>query len=142
LKEIPKIINKIIFPQDKRLTICNVALKYPSLEVSGFLIGQYLDETIWINQVLFGKRKGWRERSFSLEANLLFEKKPTGISRVISVFHAHPKGCLLPSFWDIKSMIITQIPWLIFKINGGKMISRGYIYDDGLIKKIPIRIHR
>lgn len=116
-----------------------MALKYPFREVAGFVVGEVKKNAILAKRVIFGEVSGWKRHYFVMQVDLLREiLNPINPDRIPCLFHSHPNGNLFPTVWDVQSMIVTKIPWLIFSTRDDDIKFKGYIFESGVIRRINV----
>lgn len=136
-----KTIDKLIIPRDFREKLAEVAGFGSPREVSALLIGEKRKRTLRCADIHFADSRPWQDSSFEMERtwlNKYLDKRGKLREEVISVFHTHPGGDLMPSFADIKGMIKTAIPWVIMKPDHQRFIAEAYIFEEEVIRTIPV----
>ena len=130
---------RIILGDSQRSEIRNIALKYPFREVAGFVVGEVKKKAILAKDIIFGDVSRWKRHYFEIQVDLSGEiLNPANPDRIHCLFHSHPNGNLFPTVRDVQSMIVTKIPWLIFSVLNDDIKFKGYIVENGVIRKIDV----
>jgi proteasome lid subunit RPN8/RPN11 len=136
-------IKRLILDKALGNSILVVAQKYPLLEVAGVLIGYFIYNVVHAEKVIFDEPANWKEDSFKFNQNLLdtkYRKPAEDKYSSVAIFHQHVHGTLFPSFTDLRAMILTNLPWLIFRVTNCKVILRGFVFEEGIIRKVPVTL--
>lgn len=136
-----RFIQKIIFAENLRKQLMAKALNNRGVEVAGILLGEIKNNIGYCRSILYGNKDGWKRDSFQindLKLIKLISNNDLKSSKVIAIFHAHPSGDLFPSFEDIKVMILTGVPWLIFTVNRNNLSMKAFLFEEEVIRKIKI----
>lgn len=131
----------IVLGDAQRSEIRNMSLRYPFREVAGFIVGEVKQNVIFSKQVIFGEDSEWKRHCFVLQGDYLREilnRNTNNPNCIPCLFHAHPNGNLFPTVWDVQSMVVTKIPWLIFSSRDDEIKFKGYIFESGVIRKIIV----
>lgn len=136
-----RLIHKIIFTDNLREQLLTKALNNLEVEMAGILLGEIKNHIGFCHSIHYGNENGWKRDYFEINDPTLLKYIANYIlkgTKVIAIFHAHPSGDLFPSFEDVKVMIITGVPWLIFKVNKKKIVMKAFLYEEEVIRKIKI----
>lgn len=136
----PLSVNTLVIRRRHLKTLVEEALKDPTIEACGLLIGRVEGVRVVVEEVLIGENVKRSPTRFEVDPNLVYravvQAEAKGLE-LVGVFHSHPAPPT-PSRLDVEGMQLWPVAWLIVStLNGG---FAAYALKNGKVEPLTLKV--